>query len=511
MVYFKVVSNLKDMENMLSYFKKYNFYMPLNQIYREMYTQFITNIKDKLHDWIINLNYVEIGENIEVLEYRNKIFDTLQAYRSHFITKKFLQCYYAAKELSIEPLVVETINMKRLEVGFAFVKANYKSEEVKGTMESILGSRASINNNDQSINSNNNQSINNNSRSNQNLNDQQNLNVQNRNSNQAPNINQQNLNNNQNNGNMNANDHPNARSMENEHPANIQHKNEDSLDQIENKFIRRNQPVPRDALVYTDSSQLFYSLTSNILLSYFLQDFFHGIQTFYDDIFEEIEEIEFTDYKMIKETLIPFKRLCTALNLDSERLDAIIERISHTFFNKHKGDGSGVDYLYSFIDESVHFLSEVTQFSNELDELLAMRVDKLLQDYFYSNRNEEAATFKKLKGEVMGVLQHLKKKENFYATKNYEIENVIYSTEEKFVNMKVKEMLQNKQIKAMVKQIISVKDFMDDKAQRKVLRKIINEMTPQYTGDDLILFEDTIRRNFSELGGLRTKVHPKQE
>ena len=60
---FETVNNLKQMEQSLTYFKKYNFYMALNQVYREMYTNFMGYLQNEIKEWLFNLDYIEIGKS----------------------------------------------------------------------------------------------------------------------------------------------------------------------------------------------------------------------------------------------------------------------------------------------------------------------------------------------------------------------------------------------------------------------------------------------------------------
>ncbi|KAL6121299.1 hypothetical protein NUSPORA_01808 [Nucleospora cyclopteri] len=441
--YFDIVQNLKEMESMLTYFKKYNFYMQLNQVYKDFYSQFVLNMKDTLINWLHNLDYIEIGSTVKILDYKYKIFDDLYVYRNKIITKDFLKVYYAAEELNLKPLITQTINSKRSEMGFLGVKNKTKTRKVKSTISSLLSKKSTENS------------------------DKNNVSI-------------------------------------NQHPKNLLEKrsNNDSIDQLDEDFIKLNQPgtqkLPANSAIY----EIFYSLITNVLLSFYLLQFYPSSQSFYDEIFDQIDQIKYDDYLVMKETVLPLKRLVTVLNIDSEKIDSIMEKIAFRFFESHKKSEKGIKYLIKFIDNSINFLKDLNQFNNELDELLAQKVDRTLCDYFKEKTFENPNALLGVKTEIIGILNHLKVKQTFFETKNYEIENLIYITEEEFIDQKVNEILKNKQIEAVVKSLINLKGFMDKKCRLKVIRKLESIIGGIYEGDDLILFKDTILRNYGEVSGL---------
>lgn len=438
---FETVRNLKEMEGSLTYFKKYNFYMALNQIHREMYTKFITYLQDLVKNWLLDIDYIETGRNVKIMEYEKDIFDPLHVYRKQIISKEFLKVFYAAKELSIEAIIMETINNNRQ---LSIRNKGIYEKKAVGTMSSLLNS------------------------------------------------------------NQGSNKSILKRESEVENPANLalNKKVEDSVDKMDKEFIRENQILSQKGQIFTEEFDEFYSLITNILLSYFLVEFFPQIQTFYDEIIEELQHVELKHYDVISKTLLPLKKLITVLKLDSEKLDLFIEKISFEFFDQHNDDNGKIDYLIGFIDDSVEFLSHLTQFNNELDDLLAVKIDKILNKHFDKCDSTDEKDFVKTKKEIWEVLMHLKSKDKFYDRKNYEIENQIYLAEERFVNVKTGTILENKNIKNVVKELVKLKTFMDENTQRKIIRKISNELLKYYKGDDLVLFKDTIKRNFGNLGGI---------
>ena len=443
------VRNLKKMEKMLSYFKKYNFNMSLNKIYRDMYSDFITILQHKIKNWLETIDYVNIGRSVEVLDYKYRIFDDLNVYRQELIKKEFLKVYFAAKELKIEPIIIETINNNRL------FSRNISENTVVGTQSSLNMNRSSNTNSED---------------------------IRNR-------LHQLSL---------------------KDHPRNLakNKKVEDSVDKLDKTFITKNQLEQNGNQIYSGEYEEFYAMISNILLSYFLKDFFPRVSTFYDDIFDEISKINFTDYNMIKQTLFPLKKLVTVLHLDSEKLDLIIEKVACSFFDSHKE--KDIKFLYKFIDDSCVFLDKLTQFNNELDELMAVKIDKILIEYFdkqmknvdLTEIDESSKKFVNCKKEIIKILAYLKSKNKFFGRKNYEIENSVFLAEEQFINVKTGEILENKNINKVVKKVVGLRNFMDEIVQRKILRKISAELEEYYKGDDLVLYKDTIRRNFSDLGGV---------
>ncbi|OQS55287.1 hypothetical protein EHP00_805 [Ecytonucleospora hepatopenaei] len=489
---FETVNNLKQMEQSLTYFKKYNFYMALNQVYREMYTNFMGYLQTQIKEWLYNLDYIEIGKSVKVMDYKRGIFDPLKIHRKDLITTKFLKVYYASKELHIENLIIETINSNRTVEHHGIYKKSDKSTKNKkavGTLSSMLDATQT-----ESLSKNSN-----------NISNTKNTNTKNNN---KINTNTNNLNDtNNSNDNSNKDDfNSNAPVVEerNKNPPNLaKHKKvKDSIDKLDRDFLLHNQILGRNTPEYGNVNEEFFALISNILLSYFLCDFYPQIQTFYDDIFDTLQDLDIKYYNQMAETLLPLKKLVTLLKIDSEKLDLHIEKIACEFFNSHKEESKDIEYLYKFIDDSVAFLNHLTQFNNELDEMLVLKVDKTLNKYFDKFDTTDAEIYSKVRDEILGVLIHLKKKDKFYDRKNYEVENQLYLAEERFINIKAGTILENKNINSVVKELVGLKNFMDETTQRKIIKKINLELSSYYKGDDLILFKDTLKRNFGDLGGI---------
>lgn len=437
--YFDVTQNLKTMNGMLHYFKKYNFYMSLYQVYRDMHTEFVINIKNTIHYWLINLNHIQIGSSISLDNYKSNIFDYLSVYRRQLITIQFLDVTYAAKILEIEPLIVETINNKRFDL--KFTQSVQDISPKIGTISSQLNH----------------------------------LSLQNQ-----------------------LSEHPVDRKM---HPNNILNipENETSIEQLDRQYIQRNQPIYTN---YTECSEIkstVYSLISNALLSYFLKEFYPGIRTYYDDIFDEIDKLQFNDFKVIKHTLLLFKKICTILYIDTEKLDQTISRVGSELFGINNEIKDPIAFFYKFIDDALEFLQETTQHDNELNDMLAISVDKKLKKYYYDQDIDNTDVFVTIKEDIKKIISYLKQKQEFFEIHHYEIENIIYLKEETFVKNKVEDILNSNDIKDIVKKIVGLKTFMDNNIKQKIIYRIEKKLEVKLHGDDLILFKDTIQRNFSNI------------
>ena len=439
--YFDVTQNLKIMNGMLHYFKKYNFYMSLYQIYRDMHTEFVINIKDTIHYWLTNLNHIQIGSSISLNNYKSNIFDCLSMYRRQLITIQFLDVTYAAKILEIEPLVIETINNKRFDL--KFTQNNQKTSQKIGTISSQLNH----------------------------------LSLQNQ-----------------------LSEHPVDRE---EHPNNILDgsipENKTSIEQLDRQYIQRNQPIYTNYTEHSELESIIYSLISNALLSYFLKEFYSGIRTYYDDIFDEIDKLQFHDFKVLKHTLLLFKKICTILYIDTEKLDQTISRVGNELFGINNEIKNPITFFYKFIDDALEFLQETTQHDNELNDMLAISVDKKLKKYYYDQDIDNTDVFVTVKEDIKKVLSYLKQKQDFFEIHHYEIENIIYLKEETFVKDKVDDILNSNDIKDIVKKIVNLKTFMDNNTKQKIIYRIEKKLESKLQGDDLILFKDTIQRNFANI------------
>ncbi|KAH9412198.1 hypothetical protein HK407_01g00910 [Ordospora pajunii] len=176
-----------------------------------------------------------------------------------------------------------------------------------------------------------------------------------------------------------------------------------------------------------DDPRIVMDAAGFVLWSHYLTGLDDGFKTHNKTTFKALLENEMLqrpeNFMKVKDGLVCLRNLAMYLMIDSEDLDRIISNVAIGYFEKqgHIEDG-GYDTndasmvgeaINVFVDECYGFVSNVTQLSNELDEMLGKKVDEYLCKLIESNL-EDMQKFSEVAAAVRGTLEHLEEKNSFY-------------------------------------------------------------------------------------------------
>ena len=246
-----------------------------------------------------------------------------------------------------------------------------------------------------------------------------------------------------------------------------------------------------------NESVVFFSI-GLILLSNVIMEFYPNCNSFHGEIFDLIENINFDDIFI----LIPLKQISTILKIDSDRLDSIIERFVFEYFEREISKENFIKNLRKFADRSLRFLKEISELSNELDELLAKKVDNLLSEHFerFKGDSEE---FTQFQDDIFSIIDFMRESNIFYRNFEFAVEEKIKRKNSAFINAKYNDIVHqinsSESTKDIVNRIISLKKFMNDECRKEVVVKLlkhVDDLNVNQNEEDKSIFLDTIRRNF---------------
>lgn len=269
------------------------------------------------------------------------------------------------------------------------------------------------------------------------------------------------------------------------------------------RFLRRARGGAYGARRGGADSVLHFS-TAFVLLNSLAAECLPACRPFYDEAFELVQGAEVEDVH----ALVPLKRAAAALKLNPERLDEIIEHSTFRFFEKKiSGDGF-LEKLKGFVRDSVRFLGEISDFSSELDDLLAKRVDDLLLGHLTDAKNDtdDATRFAAIQDGATEVLDVLKSKKPLLAAFDFRSIEFIERRNDRFIGEKYSEVVDGISNAAstaeIVEIVVSLRDFMNEKCRRRLVRKVVDnyrDWMGSRSQDDVSLVADTLRRNFPAL------------
>ncbi|KAG5858937.1 hypothetical protein KMI_10g16370 [Encephalitozoon hellem] len=174
---------------------------------------------------------------------------------------------------------------------------------------------------------------------------------------------------------------------------------------------------------------------------------------------------ESQNFPELRRTLVSLRKLAVRLNIDYESVDRIISSVAINYFEvqgpKDIGtDGGGMEQLKSsmmtFIDECDEFVSNIFQFSNELDELLAKRIDQHLCGLIDETKGDMDA-FIEAQSVVSEVLRHSIEKNDFYRSLEFRCSLEIDKENRRFMEEIIKQ--KKKEIDELFKTVATNDDF----------------------------------------------------
>lgn len=181
-----------------------------------------------------------------------------------------------------------------------------------------------------------------------------------------------------------------------------------------------------DGVLRQDDPRLISTITGFVLWSHFLKALDPRFKTHNRLIFDILSGNEMlfrmSNFAELKETLVSLRTLVMRLNFDFEELDSIVSRVAVSYFESQgpgDRDGERMDLeafrssMAGFIDESSVFVSNISQFSNELDELLAKKIDSHLCRLLEQS-SKDMDMFMEAQGTVRDVLSYAVDRNSFY-------------------------------------------------------------------------------------------------
>lgn len=173
------------------------------------------------------------------------------------------------------------------------------------------------------------------------------------------------------------------------------------------------------------------TVTGFVLWSHYLLQLDTGFKTHNKVIFDLLARNEqllgVSDTKRLRDMLIPLRMLVVHLNMDFEDLDRIVGSVAINYFESHgpRDEDLGTHdmesvraSMFTFIDECNGFVSNVFQFSNELDELLAKKIDSYLCSLLEKNCND-VNVFIETQNATRSILNYAIAKNDFYSNVDF--------------------------------------------------------------------------------------------
>lgn len=256
----------------------------------------------------------------------------------------------------------------------------------------------------------------------------------------------------------------------------------------------------------TNVEDVIHFSVAFILLSSCLVEFFPNSRPFYDEAFDVIFD---ADLKVLS-VLVPLKRMVTHLRMGSERLDAVVEKAVYRHLEEQIPRESFMKNLRVFVEDSIKFLNEIAEFSNELDELLAKKVDELLMTQLRETmeaargEEDECAAFTEFQGAAGAVLELLVSRKPLLGGFEFTVVEQIDRQNRRYIERRYKEAAEKiKRAKKMadaVHELLSLKNFMNEACRDSLVKMIAQNYKDLLAGrnkDDINLFSDALERNFN--------------
>ncbi|KAL7348365.1 hypothetical protein P7C65_01s1g00920 [Encephalitozoon intestinalis] len=156
---------------------------------------------------------------------------------------------------------------------------------------------------------------------------------------------------------------------------------------------------------------------------------------------------ESQNFSQVRKMLITLRKLTVHLGIDYENVDRIISSVAIGYFETQGPkdvdlESNGVDQLKlsmtGFIDECNDFVSNIFQFSNELDELLAKKIDQYLCKLLDEGK-DNMDLFLDGQSAARDVLRHAIEKNDFYRNVEFNCMSEIDKGNKRFMEEVIKQ------------------------------------------------------------------------
>lgn len=203
-------------------------------------------------------------------------------------------------------------------------------------------------------------------------------------------------------------------------------------------------------------------------------------------------------------TLVPLKHVITELMIDVSELSTIVESATYSFFNKDIERDNFYKRMSEFIYFSCQFLNEMSEFSDELGEILAKRTDVLLLERLhelYTDKESNSRLCEIIISTNTVLAQLLNKQISlvyFDFKVRAELDRIVSGIIDAECD-KIQIVFETRDVEEVVKAILKLRNFLTTEYRLILIEKIkknINLWAFNFKKDDLVLIEDTIIRNF---------------
>ncbi|KAI5149914.1 hypothetical protein ENBRE01_1194 [Enteropsectra breve] len=263
-----------------------------------------------------------------------------------------------------------------------------------------------------------------------------------------------------------------------------------TLPNLSKSNLSKTQLSPPLSAVKQTQDIIYFYITFLILCDA-LSEHFPEINKLHEEVMDALDETEIGDLAV----LVPLKRTVEALGIEPARVDTIVEKFIFGYFNKLETDGSFYKNLHSFIDKSITILNDLSEYTEELDEMLARKIDDALVKHI--REKGEYCSYKKIK-EIVDFLVERKPflaGYEFLSLKDFSTRNKDYA-EEKI--KEIRKVAAKHSIKTVVEKIIEVRSELNVNDETAAyIREVLLENSKGLikNDDDRALFEDTLKRH----------------
>jgi hypothetical protein len=267
----------------------------------------------------------------------------------------------------------------------------------------------------------------------------------------------------------------------------------------------------------TRSKEVIEGVMGIIMIQNYFGEFYPGIRVCTDEIFDKLSLVQFDNVF----SFVPLKRIAVLFKIDCSKLDQVIETgvfryLQEKNFAVDLEIREFVRQLGLFVEKNIKFLLEISQLSNELDEIFCKKIDNIMVDYLNSNKLNNPESIMNLGSDKKGtldcfvmadrefnaIIENIKEIKPFFRGFDFYTIELLQSIEKKLVDQKYEEIagICNKQkIPQIIPALVALKNFINPKCTALIIGKIqgnTSVLLKDKSETDIVLFKDAIKRNF---------------
>lgn len=239
--------------------------------------------------------------------------------------------------------------------------------------------------------------------------------------------------------------------------------------------------------------------TSLMALNFAIQQVLPGWNSHHAEIFDLLEHAEPANiFEIVK-----LRQVAAMFDIESEIMDEFVERMTFRYFTREFDKSKDFfEELGLFIEEASLLLLKLGDYGGEMKELLAQRVDALLVERV-NLFDGDANKFIELQDKIKEKLDLLKAKNPELVGIDFDVEEMIEQRNNAMILKKYesvkREIGKSEDMREIVETLLSIKKFMNNECRKKLASKLCEaseELVGEMGQDDLLLFKDTLKRNY---------------